>query len=110
MSQVKITALPAASTIAATDLLVIVHDPSGTAETQKVALSSLLAVTTGTPSGTINGSNAAFTVVAPIVGLFLVFLNGALQTGGGVDYTRVTTTITFVTAPPTGSTLTYVSL
>lgn len=60
-----------------------------------------------TPSGTINGSNTAFTIAnTPISGSVHVFLNGLLQkSGGGNDYTISGTTITFVTAPETGSTL-----
>lgn len=60
-----------------------------------------------TPTGTINGSNTVFTLAhTPAVANSLqVFLNGAYQTPGGVDYTLVTATITFVNAPPTGSIL-----
>jgi hypothetical protein len=58
-----------------------------------------------TPSGTINGSNAVFTTTySPLA----VFLNGIFQSAAGVDYTLTGTgpyTITFVTAPPTGSIL-----
>lgn len=55
-----------------------------------------------TPSGTINGSNTAFTVGNTPTA---VYLNGAFQTPGGVDYTLSGLTITFVTAPDTGSVL-----
>ena len=54
-----------------------------------------------TPSGTIDGSNKVFTITS--ANLFALFLNGAFQTPGGVDYTLVGTTITYVNAPPTGS-------
>lgn len=60
-----------------------------------------------TPSGTIDGSNAVFTLAhtpSPAVSL-RVYLNGAFQTAVGEDYTLVTDTITFVNAPPTGSIL-----
>jgi hypothetical protein len=56
-----------------------------------------------TPSGTINGSNASFTLAhapSPTDSLQL-YLNGQIQTQG-VDYTLVGTTITFVTAPDVG--------
>ena len=60
-----------------------------------------------TPTGSINGSNVTFTLAnapSPALSLILV-LNGAVQTAGGVDYTLSSTTITFLVAPPTTSTL-----
>lgn len=60
-----------------------------------------------TPSGTINGSNAVFTLAhtpSPTASLQL-FLNGAFQTAAGTDYTLATATITFGSAPLTGSIL-----
>lgn len=60
-----------------------------------------------TPSGTINGSNVTFTLAhtpSP-AGSLQLYLNGALQQAGGGDYTLATATITFVTAPLTGSIL-----
>ena len=60
------------------------------------------------PSGTINGVNTSFTLaVAPNpAGTEQLFLNGILQNvGAGNDYTISGNTITFITAPPTGSTL-----
>ncbi len=58
-----------------------------------------------TPSGTVNGTNAAFTLAnTPVSGKVLVFRNGQLQIeGGGEDYTISGATITFVSAPATGS-------
>ena len=58
-----------------------------------------------TPSGAINGSNTVFTLAnTPNPASSLqVFLNGVYQTPGGEDYTLSTNTITFVTAPPSGS-------
>lgn len=56
------------------------------------------------PSGTINGSNTVFTLAnapSPASSLQL-FLNGLLQTAGGVDYTLSGDTITYATAPETG--------
>ena len=60
-----------------------------------------------TPSGTINGSNTAFTLANtpnPTASL-KVSLNGFLQSASGVDYSLSGTTITFNTAPRTGSIL-----
>lgn len=59
------------------------------------------------PSGTINGSNVTFTLAhtpSPAASLDL-YLNGVEQRAAGVDYTLSTGTITYGTAPPTGSTL-----
>lgn len=58
------------------------------------------------PTGTIDGSNAVFTLGhTPVAGTLRVYLNGARQQGGGGDYTLSTATITFISAPPTGSIL-----
>lgn len=58
------------------------------------------------PTGSINGSNTNFTLAhTPDSGSEHVYLNGVLQNGSGNDYTLVGTTITFVSAPPSGSTL-----
>lgn len=64
-------------------------------------------VTREVPSGTINGSNVTFTLAnTPASGSEEVYLNGLLQNvGGGNDYTISGGTITFNTAPETGSTL-----
>lgn len=58
-----------------------------------------------TPGGTINGTNAEFTLAnAPSpAGSLILILNGAVQTAGGVDYTLSSLTITYVTAPLDGS-------
>lgn len=57
-----------------------------------------------TPSGTVNGSNAVFTLAStPLPGTEQVFLNGLLQNaGGGNDYTISGATITFNSAPQSG--------
>lgn len=55
-----------------------------------------------TPAGTINGVNKVFTVTGSISALYV---NGQFMVPGGVDYTLSGTTITLVTAPPTGSTI-----
>lgn len=57
-----------------------------------------------TPTGTVNGSNTAFTLAnTPLVGTESVFLNGILQEpGAGNDYTISGTAITYLTAPVTG--------
>jgi hypothetical protein len=75
---------------------------TGTAGTDYLAPSSV--VTRETPSGTVNGSNTAFTLAnTPIAGTEQVFLNGLLQEpGAGNDYTISTNTITYLTAPIAG--------
>ena len=59
-----------------------------------------------TPSGTVNGSNTAFTISqTPVEGeAVMVFLNGLLQKRT-TDWTLSGTTITFTVAPATSSTL-----
>lgn len=61
-------------------------------------------VTRETPSGSINGSNTAFTLAnTPVSGSEEVFLNGQLlEPGGGNDYTISGANITMATAPLTG--------
>lgn len=59
-----------------------------------------------TPSGTINGSNTAFTLAntPSATSGVIVTLDGVVQrNGSGLDYTVSGTTITFVAAPATGS-------
>ena len=77
-----------------------------------VATSTLGLATPGswksvTPSGTINGVNTTFTLPeTPDTSSLSLYLNGAYQTEiATTDYTLVGTTITFGTAPLTGSTL-----
>jgi hypothetical protein len=57
-----------------------------------------------TPSGSINGSNTAFTLAnTPTAGSEHVYLNGVLQdVGAGNDYTISGATITMLSAPLTG--------
>lgn len=57
-----------------------------------------------TPSGSVNGSNTAFTLAnTPVAGSEHVYLNGLLQDpGAGNDYTISGATITYLTAPLTG--------
>lgn len=59
------------------------------------------------PSGSINGSNTAFTLAnTPVVGSEHLYLNGILQeSGAGNDYTISGTSITMATAPLTGEKL-----
>lgn len=56
------------------------------------------------PSGLVDGSNAAYTLLTPpTAGSEEVFLNGILQEpGAGNDYTISGWTVTFLTAPATG--------
>lgn len=59
-----------------------------------------------TPSGTVNGSNTSFTIAnTPVSGTFILYRDGQRIAGGGADYTLSGTTVTFVTAPVTGSVL-----
>jgi hypothetical protein len=60
-----------------------------------------------TPSGTINGSNTAFTLAfTPVSGSEYLFLNGLLlESGAGNDYTITGAAITMLTAPLTGEKL-----
>jgi hypothetical protein len=62
-----------------------------------------------TPTGTINGVNAAFTLAGtPVVGAEMLFLNGLLlESGAGNDYTIAGTNITMLTTsiPVTGDRL-----
>lgn len=62
-------------------------------------------VTREVPSGTVNGVNAVFTLAnTPVVGSEEIFLNGLLQNVGALnDYTISGATITFNTAPDSGS-------
>jgi hypothetical protein len=62
-------------------------------------------VTNETPTGLVNGSNTAFdTANSYVTGSIMVYRDGQLMTGGGADYTETdSNTITFVTAPVTGS-------
>lgn len=57
-----------------------------------------------TPSGTVNGSNTAFTLSStPVANASVIMiLDGAVQTNG-TDYTVSGTTVTFTTAPASGS-------
>lgn len=60
-----------------------------------------------TPSGTVDGSNAAFdTASTYVAGSIQVYRDGQLMKGGGADYTETdNNTITFTVAPVTGSVL-----
>ncbi len=60
-----------------------------------------------TPSGLVNGSNTAYdTAQSYVSGSIQVYRDGQLMKGGGDDYTETDSdTITFTTAPLTGSVL-----
>lgn len=64
-------------------------------------------VTRETPSGTINGSNATFTLAnTPVAGTESLYLNGILQdSGAGNDYTISGVTITMLNVPVSGDKL-----
>ena len=80
-----------------------------TAEADIAALESSVlyvanVITRESPSGTINGSNAEFSVAyTPVLNSEHVYLNGLLQEPGvGNDYTISGGTITFAVAPVSG--------
>lgn len=58
-----------------------------------------------TPTGLVNGVNAIYTLPTVPGLIVLIFRNGLLQKGGGVDYTLSGTTITFIVAPLSGDSL-----
>ncbi len=64
-------------------------------------------ITRETPSGTINGSNATFTLAnTPVAGTEHLYLNGILQdSGAGNDYTISGATITALNVPISGDKL-----
>lgn len=68
------------------------------------ALSSSNFVDKEIPSGSINGSNTAFTLAnTPTAGTEHVYLNGVLlESGAGNDYTISGASVTMLTAPTTG--------
>lgn len=59
------------------------------------------------PTGSVNGSNTAFTVASAgkVTGSLELFKNGIRMKGGGADYTETATGFTMVTAPVTGTVL-----
>ena len=58
------------------------------------------------PSGNVNGVNTVFTLInTPVASTEMVFVNGALRQAYGNDYTISGKTITFTTAPLSGSTI-----
>lgn len=61
-----------------------------------------------TPTGTVNGVNAAFTLAStPVVGTEAVFLNGQrMFPGAGNDYTIAGTAVTMLVVPVTGDRIT----
>lgn len=58
-----------------------------------------------TPSGTVDGNNATFTLayVPSAAASLQLFINGQLLIAGGVDYTLEAATITVNSPPPGGS-------
>ena len=73
-------------------------------ESRISVLESSAFVTREIPSGSVNGTNAVFTLAnTPVSGTEQVFLNGMLQNAGaGNDYTISGSTITFASAPDAG--------
>jgi len=72
---------------------------SVTLPTSGTLLSTVSYVVRETPSGTVNGSNATFTLAnTPISGTEQVYVNGVLQNAGGNDYSISGATITFTSS------------
>lgn len=74
---------------------------------EEAAIDNMVAGVGGneTPTGTINGTNTDFTTaLTPVANTLKVVLNGQIQYST-TDYTLTGTTIAFVSAPITGSTL-----
>jgi hypothetical protein len=84
---------------------------NGTAMSAAVAGTDFMApssfVTRETPTGTINGVNATFTLAnTPLINTEEIYLNGLLQEpGAGNDYTISGATITMLNIPATGDRL-----
>ena len=58
------------------------------------------------PAGSVNSSNATFTLAAaPVTGTLTLYLNGQRLKGGGEDFSLSGLTITMTTAPTTGDIL-----
>ena len=102
----------------ATGLSTAITKDGQTTATQRIAFAQGISITgvalnsfvdAEIPSGTVNGVNATFTLAhspSPAASLNL-FVNGLRFRAGGVDYTLVGATITFVTGaiPQTGDNL-----
>lgn len=103
----------AASAVVGTDNLVLAQIGAGTSYSAGSGLQlsgttfSIFFVNMETPSGTINGSNTAFSLAnTPVSGTVMLFLNGILlEAGSGNDYTISTASITMATAPVSGDKL-----
>jgi len=107
MADQKISTLTSGTPLS-TDYIPYVDAVAGS--TKKVAVSSLLGVA-GTnmfnevPTGVTNNSNIAFTLShTPLAGTLRIYLNGIRQMLTS-DYSVVTATITFVSAPDNSSNL-----
>ncbi len=103
---------PSASTLGGTESL----DCTGAGHIVKISTSGVptcaadggVNLNQGAPTGTINGSNTSFTLSPTPAAAANVncFENGVQQQqGAGNDYTISGATITYLTAPPTGSKL-----
>lgn len=103
---------PSASTLGGTESL----DCTGSGHLVKISTSGVPSCAAdagvnqnqGSPTGTINGSNTAFSLSPTPASSANVncFLNGIQQRqGAGNDYTISGASITYLTAPPTGATL-----
>lgn len=85
--------------------------PLGASATTKMRGGGSSLTTLITPSGAVDGSNAVFTLSHnPRSGGLLFFLNGQLLTGGGVDYSISSRTVTLNTAPQSGDIVRYIAI
>lgn len=109
MADTKISALTNLASPSADAIFLFINDIAGTPVQRIITLGQLAAalgvrtyVDVEIPSGTIDGSNATFTLAhTPVVGSVQLFLNGVKQIYG-TDYTIATATITAITVPQTG--------
>ena len=97
---------PIATVVAASGDITSVTDNRTWATIVNNATASSFA-TREVPTGTINGSNTAFTLAnTPVAGSETLYLNGVVQnSGAGNDYTISGAAITYLTAPSTGDIL-----
>ena len=80
---------------------------SGAASFENISMGSISYVDNETPSGSVNGSNTAFTIAStPVSGSVELYRNGIrLKSGAGNDYTVSGVNITMNQAPESGDAL-----
>lgn len=104
-----IVAISGAAAPSAGQVLVALTASSAEWQDQALGLTDANFVDSEVPSGTINGSNAVFTLAnTPVAGSEHIYLQGVrMRPGAGNDYTISGATVTFEAGqiPPTGSNL-----